>query len=143
VNVTDCSYNFSNEEMTRMGAEGHSYIYNQRKHRDQNNGYGRGCGGRHPSQDCQIQYVGNQTGGQLGNGSEQVIVPYDAQVQTGQTNQGSASIADHRSAQCRGGRAETGFGRGAYYLYTYFTDEWKPTLRITQAITTGPRNAKQ
>ena len=97
-----------------MGAEGHSYIYDQRKHRDQNNGYGRGRGGRHPPQDRQIQYVGNQTGGHPENDNERALVPYDAQAQTGQTNQGGASSADHRSAQGRGGRAGTGFGRGAY-----------------------------
>ena len=125
VDVSDPSYNFSNEEMTRMGKEGRDYIFEQRnRYRQGRHGSRGGRGGRHNSgydggrggyNERQIQAAGSERDGneQQGTNNSQALVVYDRQG-SGQDNNEQRSSADHRAMEGRGGRAGVGFGRGAY-----------------------------
>ena len=122
VDVSDVSYNFSNDEMTRMGREGRDYVFDARnRYRNglQNGGRGRGGGGgrfQGRGGDHGGRHVSAVTrAGRGGNEQEedaQALVVYDQHGNRDETGQNTN--ANHRAMEGRGGQAGTGFGRGAY-----------------------------
>ena len=120
VDVTDYTRSFTNEEMSRMGYEGRNHVFAKRS--EGNQGRGRGRGGRGGGYEYQgrggYEYQGRASG--RGRGDMRQIDQASA-VDDGQeketaivTYDGGNTSASHRAAQGRGGRAGSGFGRGAY-----------------------------
>ena len=122
MDVSDFSYNFNNEDMTRMGREGHNYIFdacNRYKKGLQNGGRGRGEGGgcfQGRGGDHGGWYGGTVTrAGRGGNKQEedtQALVVYYQHGNMDEIEQNTK--ANHRAMEGCGGHAGSEFGRGTY-----------------------------
>ena len=118
VDVSDYNRTFSNDEMSQMGYEGRNYVYAKR---GENNNRGRGRGGRgYGGRGNGYEYQGRAQGRGQENDTRQVDqVTTNGDGDEANTNaivpyQGNNTNANHRAAQGRGGRAGSGFGRGAH-----------------------------
>jgi len=104
--------------MSQMGYEGRNYVYAKR---GENNNRGRGRGGRgYGGRGNGYEYQGRAQGRGQENDTRQVDqVTTNGDGDEANTNaivpyQGNNTNANHRAAQGRGGRAGSGFRRGAH-----------------------------